>query len=303
MDNIFLDTEFDPASGKLLQISLYNENRNQLFSSYINPQCKINETLPHKLKRSFLENYPTFGQLSQQIKHFIDRSTLIAHYGFSSDFRLLKKEFDFVGDTFNCDLIDTRYLVAPGLPKKLSSIYELFFDSALQNSHDATADVMALYKIVLFLRDFSSNQNSFKIQTKNMENCDFLSLHQEIQISESLYSLYFADYHGEQEYIHHELERLGFITNNQFTQIERLLNETFLTIKKVLKVSGEGKHIHIQVECPEPEVFKVISKILHERKSKIITNQMLKLSLSNPLLKLPRSEKRICIHKNHSAPE
>lgn len=264
MSIIYIDTEYDSASGKLLQIALYNESTGREFSSYINPQCKINENLPHGLTLKFLERYPTFNQLSEQIKNFIDDSILVAHYGFNADFRYLKKEFSALSKTLRCDYIDTQYLVAPKMPRKLGEIYELIFDAPLLNAHDALADTMALYEITDFMLDFRNHAQKFKTQKSNLCEKELAELYEKMDISSSLAWLYFFNYYGETGSVHEELKTLGFINESEYKEIAQLVNKDFVFIKASRK---PGEDISLEVRCYSKGVSNRLNALLNKKSS------------------------------------
>ncbi len=120
----------------------------------INPEMPIPPvtTEIHGISDADVADKPTFKEVGNEIKQFLDNCDLCGFNSTRFDFALLTEEFLRVGidiDLKNRNLIDAQQIFMKKEPRTLTAAYKYYCDKNLENAHSALADAEATFDILL----------------------------------------------------------------------------------------------------------------------------------------------------------
>ncbi len=120
----------------------------------LNPEMPIpaNITEIHGISDEMVKDAPTFKQVANEIRQFIDNADLAGYNSNRFDVPLLVEEFlrislDF--DFKNRKLIDVQKIFHSMEPRTLSAAYKFYCNTELVNAHSAEADAAATWEVLL----------------------------------------------------------------------------------------------------------------------------------------------------------
>ena len=125
---------------------------------YIKPTGTYNITIQaymkHHIKPEFLEDKPTFSEVAQQIRDFMEGCDILTYNGNSFDLPFIKAEFARAGDEINflgINCYDAFVEEKKRHSMKLVDTYQRYTGHAMEEDgltpHDALSDVKATYKV------------------------------------------------------------------------------------------------------------------------------------------------------------
>jgi DNA polymerase-3 subunit epsilon len=182
---VFLDLEttgINIASDRIVEISilkLHPDGAQQTLTRRINPEMPIpaEATRVHGITNEDVANMPTFKQVAREIANLIDNSDLAGYNSNKFDIPLLGEEFlraDVDIDVKARKWIDVQNIFHKKEQRTLGAAYKFYCDKNLENAHNAEADTMATYEVLMaqlsryedlkndvnFLHEFSGRTNS-----------------------------------------------------------------------------------------------------------------------------------------------
>lgn len=172
-DLIFFDLETsgtDLKKDRIIEICAikYKKNRGkEVMHRYINPLVDIDPkaTEIHKLTNEELSQYPTLGEVVDEIVSFFDGCDLGGYNCINFDIPFLFEEISrhnkFL-NVFNINIIDSYNLLNKCEPRRLKDVYKNFFGSEFDNQHSAEADIEATVKV------FEKQIEAYKLEEKNI---------------------------------------------------------------------------------------------------------------------------------------
>lgn len=119
----------------------------------INPEIPISEVSRdmHGITNEMLKDAPTFRQVANEIKQFLDNCDLAGYNSNRFDIPLLAEEFLRVGlefDFSNRQLVDVQKIFHMMEQRTLSAAYKFYCNKNLEGAHGAEADASATWEIL-----------------------------------------------------------------------------------------------------------------------------------------------------------
>jgi len=120
----------------------------------INPQMPISasSTAVHGITDEMVKNAPTFKQVANEIKQFIDNCDIGGYNSNRFDVPMLIEEFMRAGLDFSSDgrkMVDVQKVFHMMEQRTLSAAYKFYCDKCLDEAHSAEADAHATWEILL----------------------------------------------------------------------------------------------------------------------------------------------------------
>lgn len=119
----------------------------------INPQMPIPQATTdiHGITDEMVKDAPTFKQLANEIKQFLENSDLGGYNSNRFDIPLLMEEFlraEIEVDLSNRRMIDVQHIFYTMQPRTLSAAYEFYCKKTLEDAHSAEADINATIEVL-----------------------------------------------------------------------------------------------------------------------------------------------------------
>lgn len=119
----------------------------------INPQVAIPQSSSdvHGITNEMIKDAPTFKQVANEIKQFLDNCDLGGYNSNRFDIPMLVEEFLRAGLDFSMEgrkLVDVQKIFHFMEQRTLSAAYKFYCNKALANAHSAEADAMATLEIL-----------------------------------------------------------------------------------------------------------------------------------------------------------
>ncbi len=135
-------------------IKLMPDDSRQLKRKIINPQIPIPKVVSdiHGITDDMVKDAPTFKQVANEIKQYLEGCDLGGYNSNRFDIPLLMEEFLRAGlevDLSNRKMVDVQHIFYTMEPRTLSAAYKFFCEKELVNAHSAQADVEATIDVFL----------------------------------------------------------------------------------------------------------------------------------------------------------
>ncbi|MBK7433726.1 MAG: 3'-5' exonuclease [Chitinophagaceae bacterium] len=135
-------------------IKLLPDGSRQAKRKLINPQMPIppQSSEVHGITDEMVANAPTFKQVANEIKMFIDNCDLGGYNSNRFDIPILMEEFLRSGldvDLSNRRMVDVQHIFYTMEPRTLSAAYKFFCEKELINAHSAEADIDATIEVLM----------------------------------------------------------------------------------------------------------------------------------------------------------
>jgi DNA polymerase III subunit epsilon len=119
----------------------------------INPQMPIPAVTSeiHGITDEMVKDAPTFKQMSNEIKQFLENCDLGGYNSNRFDIPLLMEEFLRAGvdvDLSDRRMVDVQHIFYTMQPRTLSAAYEFFCEKPLVDAHSAEADINATIEVL-----------------------------------------------------------------------------------------------------------------------------------------------------------
>lgn len=119
----------------------------------VNPLMPIPKTSSdvHGITDDMVKDAPSFKQVANEIRQFLDHCDLAGYNSNRFDLPLLVEEFLRAGlefDMSNRHLLDVQKLYHMMEPRNLSAAYKFYCDKHLDNAHSAEVDAIATFEIL-----------------------------------------------------------------------------------------------------------------------------------------------------------
>ncbi len=119
----------------------------------LNPEMPIPQgaTDVHGISNEMVKDAPTFKQVANEIKQYLDNCDLCGYNSNRFDIPMLTEEFLRAGLNFDFKdrkLVDVQKVFHMMEQRTLSAAYKFYCDKILENAHSAEADAIATYEVL-----------------------------------------------------------------------------------------------------------------------------------------------------------
>ncbi|MBX3239565.1 MAG: 3'-5' exonuclease [Chitinophagaceae bacterium] len=119
----------------------------------INPQMPIPRASSdiHGITDEMIKDAPSFKQVANEVKQFLDNCDLAGYNSSRFDFPLLAEEFLRAGLNFDItdrNLLDVQKVYHMMEPRTLGAAYKFYCDKQLENAHSAEVDAQATLEVL-----------------------------------------------------------------------------------------------------------------------------------------------------------
>lgn len=184
---IFFDLEttgLDIVNDRIIQIAyhkVYPNGKQEAKSFFVNPEIPIppQSTAIHNITDEDVADKPTFKQIAAELKKDFEGCDIAGYNSNRFDVPLLMEEFlraEVDIDLSKRKFIDVQVIYHKKESRTLSAAYQFYCDKELTDAHDATADTMATYEVLLAqlekykdLPQDVEGLSKFTTQTKNVD--------------------------------------------------------------------------------------------------------------------------------------
>ncbi len=134
-------------------IKLLPDGTKETKQKYINPEMPIpaETTAIHGITDEQVKDAPTFKQISNEIKQFLENCDLGGYNSNRFDIPMLMEEFlraDLDVDLSGRKMVDVQHIFYQMEPRTLTAAYKFFCQKELDNAHSAEADVDATIEVL-----------------------------------------------------------------------------------------------------------------------------------------------------------
>ena len=155
----FIDLEttgVNLATDRIVEIAIVKvlpDGTHQIKRKLINPQMPIpaSSTNIHGITDEMVKDAPSFKQVANEMRQFIDNCDLAGYNSNRFDLPLLVEEFLRSGLEFDVTerhLVDVQKIYHFMKPRTLSAAYKFYCEKSLEDAHSAEADAMATWEVL-----------------------------------------------------------------------------------------------------------------------------------------------------------
>jgi DNA polymerase III subunit epsilon len=134
-------------------VKIFTDGKKVVKRKLINPEIPISQVSQemHGITNEMLKDAPTFRQVANEIKQFLDHCDLAGYNSNRFDIPLLAEEFLRVGLEFDFStrrLVDVQKIFHMMEQRTLSAAYKFYCNKNLESAHSAEADASATWEIL-----------------------------------------------------------------------------------------------------------------------------------------------------------
>ena len=155
----FIDLEttgVNLSSDRIVEIAiikLMTDGTKLVKRKLINPQMPIPQVTSdiHGITNDMVKDAPTFKQVANEIKQFIENCDLAGYNSNRFDIPMLMEEFlraEIELDLLDRKMVDVQHIFYTMEPRTLTAAYKFFCSKELVNAHSAEADVDATIEVL-----------------------------------------------------------------------------------------------------------------------------------------------------------
>jgi DNA polymerase-3 subunit epsilon len=180
---------------KIVEISIikiHPDGKKDIKTRRINPQMPIpkESSEVHGIYDEDVANEPSFKELANGIKQFLENCDLCGFNSNKFDFPILTEEFLRAGIEVNFrdrHLVDVQQIFFKKEPRSLSAAYKFYCDKEIQNAHSAEADALATIEVLYAQIDrYEDLQNDVEFLGKFSQGDDFLDYSRRVKIVQTI---------------------------------------------------------------------------------------------------------------------
>lgn len=134
-------------------VKIQTDGSQQIKRKLLNPEIPISEVSRnlHGIDNAMVKDAPTFKQVANEIKQFLDNCDLAGYNSNRFDIPLLAEEFLRVGLEFdfnNRTLVDVQKIFHMMEQRTLSAAYKFYCNKELDGAHGAEVDAVATWEVL-----------------------------------------------------------------------------------------------------------------------------------------------------------
>ena len=181
-------------------VKLYPDGKEEIRTRRINPQMPIPKEASaiHGIFDEDVANEPTFKELANGIKQFLDNCDLCGFNSNKFDFPILTEEFLRAGMDVNFrdrHLVDVQQIFFKKEPRNLAAALKFYCNKEIQNAHSAEADALATVEILKAQLDYYDDlENDVEFLGNFSKGDDFLDYSRRIKLNNGIPVFNFGNY-------------------------------------------------------------------------------------------------------------
>lgn len=181
-------------------VKLYPDGKEEIRTRRINPQMPIPKEASaiHGIYDEDVANEPSFKELANGIKQFLENCDLCGFNSNKFDFPILTEEFLRVGMDVNFrdrHLVDVQQIFFKKEPRNLAAALKFYCNKEIQNAHSAEADALATIDILKAQLDYYEDlENDVEFLGNFSKGDDFLDYSRRIKLSNGIPVFNFGKY-------------------------------------------------------------------------------------------------------------
>lgn len=134
-------------------VRIQTDGTQQIKRKLLNPEIQISEVSRnlHGIDNAMVKDAPTFKQVANEIKQFLDNCDLAGYNSNRFDIPLLAEEFLRVGLEFDFShrrLVDVQKIFHMMEQRTLSAAYKFYCNKELEGAHGAQIDAVATWEVL-----------------------------------------------------------------------------------------------------------------------------------------------------------
>jgi DNA polymerase-3 subunit epsilon len=163
-------------------IKMHPDGKKEIKTRRVNPGIPIpkESSEVHGIYDEDVANEPSFKELANSIKQFLENCDLCGFNSNKFDFPILTEEFFRAGIEVNFrdrHLVDVQQIFFKKEPRNLAAAYKFYCGEELINAHSAEADALATMDILLaqisYYGDISNNVEELALLSKGEDFLDY----------------------------------------------------------------------------------------------------------------------------------
>ncbi|MEN9338747.1 MAG: hypothetical protein RIQ62_59 [Bacteroidota bacterium] len=181
-------------------VKLHPDGKREVKTRRMNPGIPIPKeaSAVHGIYDEDVAAEPTFKELANGIKQFLDNCDLCGFNSNKFDFPILTEEFIRAGLDVNFrdrHLVDVQQIFFKKEPRTLSAAYKFYCDKELENAHSAEADALATVDILFAqINHYSDLSNRVEELAQLSKGEDFLDYSRRIKVVNDIPVFNFGKY-------------------------------------------------------------------------------------------------------------
>lgn len=222
-------------------IKIHPDGRQEIKTRRINPLIPIpaEATAVHGISNEDVANEPTFKELANGIKQFLENSDLCGFNSNKFDFPILTEEFLRAGMEVNFrnrHLVDVQQIYFKKEPRNLSAAYKYYCGKEMENAHSAEADALATLEILFGqIEKYPDLENNVEYLGNFSKGEDFLDYSRRIKLVNNVPVFNFGKYKDKavSDVLRHEPQYYDWMMKGDFALdtknvVSKLFHETML---------------------------------------------------------------------------
>lgn len=181
-------------------IKVYPDGKQDIKTRRINPEIPIPEgaTAVHGISDADVANEPTFRELANGIKQFLDNCDLCGFNSNKFDIPILTEEFLRIGlevDFRDRHHVDVQQIFFKKEPRNLSAAYKYYCNKEIENAHSAEADALATIEILFSqVEKYDDLTNDVEFLGNFSKGDDFLDYSRRVKLVNNIAVFNFGKY-------------------------------------------------------------------------------------------------------------
>jgi DNA polymerase-3 subunit epsilon len=222
-------------------VKIHPDGRKEVRTRRVNPEMPIpaEATAVHGISDADVAEEPTFKQLANGIKQFLEQCDLCGFNSNKFDIPILTEEFLRAGLEVNFrdrHLVDVQQIFFKKEPRNLSAAYQFYCGKELTGAHSAEADALATVEILLGqLERYTDLENNVEFLGNYSKGEDFLDYSRRIKLVNNVPTFNFGKYKDKSvaEVLRKEPQYYDWMMKGDFALdtknvVSRIFHETML---------------------------------------------------------------------------